>query len=216
MAKFMPMGRTSRTQTALATPATARYLPRLTAALLHPSWGSPPLSSLLFLGWNREVLLGRLSTHNLCQAPEWPWPVLPQVPRYVLTAPVWLGEALDSPCPPTGPLLSLHGDSVQGAMALNSKRLPAASAFAPTPGLSPAQTASWRNKCSWMARASPTPETPARSAGVRKAKPVASLGPAPGPPVPTRCLGPAARITAVVRWTGGGRGDSLLAPSMDV
>lgn len=70
-----------------------------------------------------------------------------------------------------------------------------------------AQIASWRNKYLWMGRASPTPETPARSAGVRKAKPVASLGPAPGPLVPTRCLVPAARTTATVRcmrWGGGG------------
>lgn len=80
-----------------------------------------------------------------------------------------------------------------------------------------AQTASWRNECLWMARASPTPETPARSASVGKAMPIASLGPAPGPPVPTRCLVPAARTTAMVRWMGWGVGGVSwdgLVPSM--
>ena len=67
-----------------------------------------------------------------------------------------------------------------------------------------AQTASWRNKCLWMARASPTPETPARNASAGKAMPTANLGPAPGPPVPTRCLVPVARTTATVRRTGWG------------
>ncbi|XP_026957776.1 kielin/chordin-like protein isoform X6 [Sagmatias obliquidens] len=80
-AKCTPTGRTSQMQTTLATPATARYLPRLAAAGLSPSRGPPPLPSHLLPGWDRDMLLGQLPSHNLCQAPEWTRPVLPQVPR---------------------------------------------------------------------------------------------------------------------------------------
>lgn len=103
----------------------------------------------------------------------------------------------------TMPLLhSFPGASFQVALA---QSVPP---FLPAPN---DQTASWRNKCSWTVRASLTPETPAKSANVRKAMPTASLGPAPGPPVPTRCLVPAVRTTAMVRWMGWGRGSSGIA-----
>lgn len=97
---------------------------------------------------------------------------------------------------------SHHSSGLQGERSC----LPAPGTFGLRPHSSPppAQTVSWRNKCLCMARASPTPETPARSASVRKATPAASLGPAPSPPVPTRCLVPAAAITAMVRRTGRG------------
>lgn len=129
------------------------------------------------------------------------------------------------PCLHHSPLLSLCGDSFQVPLP-HSSGLQGERSCLPAPGTfslrrhsspPPAQTVSWRNKCLCMARASPTPETPARSASVRKAMPAASLGPAPSPPVPTRCLVPAAAITAMVRQTGrGGRLLGWLAPSVGI
>eukprot|EP00069_Balaena_mysticetus_P013094 bmy_08085T0 len=59
------------------------------------------------------MLLGQLPSHNLCQAPEWTRPVLPQVPRYVLTVPVWLGEPLTLPLHgPMGPTDTLESNGL--------------------------------------------------------------------------------------------------------
>ncbi|XP_066898323.1 kielin/chordin-like protein isoform X4 [Kogia breviceps] len=122
-AKCTPTGRISQMQTALATPATVRYLPRLAAALLSPSRGPPPLPSHLLPGWDRDMLLGQLPSHNLCQAPEWTRPVLPQMPSPSSSSSPSMGTASK------WHFCSGSGLKSRGAVSL----LLALSVFVPTP-----------------------------------------------------------------------------------